>query len=157
MAAPLYTGVTGGAVALAAATAKTILGAKAHANSGLLLKEAFVSFDGVTASAVPVLIEACYCTFATNVPGTNSTSVTPLQLSGRVLAAGFTMGKTWTAGNEPTVLSVGAEILIHPQAGIVYQIPLGDEWDCALGEGFAIRVTAPAIVNVRATMKVSRA
>lgn len=155
MPAPLYSGVTGGAVALTAATAKTILGAKAHANSSLLLKEAFVSFDGVTANAVPVLVEACYCTWATNSPGTNSTSVTPLQVSGRVLTAGFTMGKTWTA--EPTVLTVGAELLVHPQAGVIYQIPLGDEWDCALGEGFAIRVTAPAAVNARGTIKVSRA
>ena len=155
MAAPEYTAVTGGAVALSAATAKTIIGIKAHANSGLLLKEWKVSFDGVTASAIPVLIEGCYCTWATNGPGTNSTSVTPGQINGRVIAAGFTAGKTWTA--EPTALTVLDEILIHPQAGLIYQIPLSSEWDCALAEGFAIRVTAPAIVNVRGTLKVSRA
>ena len=34
--------------------------------------------------------------------------------------------------------------------------PLGTEADTALGEGFVIRCTAPATVNVRATMKVSR-
>lgn len=154
MGAPLYSIVTGGAVALSAATAKTVLGAKAHANSGLLLKEAFVSFDGITAAAVPVLVELVYATFATNAPGTASTSVTPAQLSGRVLTAGFTAGKTWTT--EPTVLTVLKEVLIHPSAGIVYQIPLGDEPDTALGEGLAIRVTAPATVNVRGTMVVSR-
>lgn len=154
MGAPLYSAVTGGAVALSAATAKTILGVKAHANSGLLVKEAFVSFDGVTASAIPALIELCYCTFASNSPGTNSTSVTPAQLSGRVLTAGFTAGKTWTT--EPTTITVLKEILVHPSAGMIYQIPLGDEPDTALGEGLVIRVTAPAVVNVRGTMVVQR-
>jgi hypothetical protein len=155
MSAPIYSCVTGGAVALAAATAKSVLGVKAHANSGLLLKEASICFDGVTASAVPVLIELMYSTWATNgTMGTNNTSVTPVQVSGRVLTAGFTAGKTWTS--EPTVITTIKELLVHPQAGIVYQIPLGDEPDCALGEGFVIRCTAPAIVNVRAQMSVVR-
>lgn len=154
MAAPIYSVVTGGAVALSAATAKSILGAKAHANSGLIVKEATVAFDGVTAGAVPVLVELCYCTFGANAPGTNSTSVTPAQVSGRVLTAGFTAGKTWTT--EPTTITVIHEMLVHPQAGVVYQVPLGDEPDCALGEGFVIRCTAPAAVNVRGTLKVSR-
>jgi hypothetical protein len=157
MPAPLYSGITGGAIALTAATAKTILGAKAHANSGLVLKKVKVGFDGVSPTAVPVLVEVCYCTWATNSPGTNSTSVTPAQKNGRVLTAGFTMGKTWTAGNEPTVLTVLDEILLPAFMGsAMYDIPLGDEYDCALGEGFAIRLTAPAAVNARATMDVSR-
>lgn len=154
MSAPTYNVPTGGAVALAAAAAKTILGVKAHANSGLLLKQGSVFFDGVTAAAVPVLVELCYCTWATNGPGTASTSVTPVQVNGRVLTAGFTAGKAWTT--EPTALTVLEEKLIHPQAGEEYQIPLGDEYDCALAEGFAIRLTAPAIVNARGFLKVQR-
>lgn len=155
MPAPLYSAVTGGAVALGSATAKTILGAKAHANSGLLLKKLKIGFDGVTASAVPVLVEVCYCTWATNGPGTNSTSVTPLQKNGRVLTVGFTAAKTWTA--EPTVLTVLDEMLLPAFMGAaLYDIPLGDEYDSALAEGFAIRCTAPAAVNVRATMDLSR-
>ena len=156
MPAPIYDAVTGGAVALSAATAKTILGWKAHANSGLLLCDYEVSFDGVTASAVPVLVEICYCTWATNAPGTNSTSVTPVQRSGRVLTVGATAGKTWTA--EPTVISVIREKLLTPNGGLVmFNYPLGTEPDCALGEGFAIRCTAPATVNVRGSMGASRA
>jgi len=155
MPAPEYTAITGGAIALTAATAKTILGWKAHANSGLLLLEYQVAFDGVTASAVPVLVEICYCTWATNAPGTNSTSVTPVQTSGRVLTVGATAGKTWST--EPTVLSVMEEKLLTPNGGLlIYNYPLGTEPDCALGEGFALRVTAPAIVNVRATLTVAR-
>jgi len=155
MPAPVYTAVTGGAVALTAATAKTVLGVKAHANSGLLLNSYEVAFDGVSASAVPVLVEVCYCTWGANSPGTNSTSVTVVQELGRVLTAGFTAGKTWTT--EPTTLTVLREKLLTPNGGvIIYDYPLGTEPDCALGEGFALRLTAPANVNVRGTLKVSR-
>lgn len=155
MAAPIYSIVTGGAVALSAATAKSILGVKAHANSGIQVSALRIGFDGVTASAVPVLVELCYCTWATNSPGTNSTSVTPAQKSGRVLTAGFTAGKTWTA--EPTVLTVLDEWLLTPNGGLaLVDIPLGNEYDSALAEGFVLRCTAPATVNVRATMDVSR-
>jgi hypothetical protein len=150
-----YTVVTGGWVALSAATAKSILGVKAHANSGLDLFRYWLAFDGVTASAVPVLVELCYCTFGANPPGTNSTSVTPAQKCGRVLTAGFTAGKTWTA--EPTTITVLDEFALTPNSGTLgYDFPLDTEYDTALGEGLLIRCTAPATVNVRATMEVAR-
>lgn len=146
-----YSAVTGGAVALSAATAKSVLGIKAHANFGLDLKKIRVGFDGVTASAVPVLIELCYSTFGANSPGTNSTSVTPLQVYGRALTVGATAGKTWTT--EPTTLTVLDEWLITPNGGaVLYDWPLGDTPDCALSEGWVLRMTAPAVVNVRAAM-----
>lgn len=155
MPAPTYGCSTEGAVALAAATAKTVIGVKAHANSGLLLKAARVGFDGVTATNVPVLIEIVYATWGANSPGTNSTSTTPQQLMGRPLTAGFTSGKTWTT--EPTTLTVKEDYILTPNGGLViYDIPLGEEYDCALAEGFAIRLTAPAIVNARCWLKVSR-
>lgn len=152
---PRYTIITGGAIALSAATAKSVLGVKAHANSGIQVYKSWIGFDGVTASAIPVLVEFCYCTWATNSPGTASTSVTPLQKSGRVLTAGFTAGKTWTT--EPTVISVIEEYLLTPNSGLVgYDYPLDTECDSALAEGFVLRFTAPAGVNVRATMEVGR-
>lgn len=155
MSAVGYSVTTEGAVALSAATAKSIIGVKAHANSGLQVKGIEVAFDGVTASAVPVLVELCYSTFGANAPGTNSTSTTPRQTYGRSLTAGFTSGKTWTT--EPTTLTVIRELLLSPNGGVlVLQYPLGQEPDCALGEGFVIRCTAPATVNVRATMHVER-
>jgi hypothetical protein len=157
MGAPLYSGITGGATGLTAATARTVIGAKAHANSGLMLEKLKVGFDGITSNAIPVLVEVCYCTFGTNPPGTSSTSVTVAQKSGRPLTAGFTMGKNWTAGNEPTTITVFDECLIPAFMGVLwYDIPLGDEYDTALGEGFAVRFTAPAAVNVRATMDLRR-
>lgn len=155
MSAPEYRAMTGGAVALVAATAKTVLGVKAHANSGLLLKKLRYGFDGVTPANVPVLVELCYCTWATNGPGTNSTSVTPLQANGRVLTAGFTAAKSWSA--EPTALTVLEDLLVTPAGGALwYDFPLSDEWDCALAEGFALRMNAPNAVNARANFAVSR-
>ncbi len=155
MTAPLYLCGTEGAVALTAATAKSILGVKAHANSGLMVEGLRLAFDGVTASAVPVLVELMYSTWATNGPGTNSTSTTPRQRNGRVLTAGFTSGKTWTT--EPTVLTPLEEWLLTPNSGSAWiDIPLGNEYDCALAEGFVVRCTAPAAVNARAGLIVSR-
>ena len=155
MSAVGYSCTTEGAVALSAATAKTIIGAKAHANSGLQLKGYEISFDGVTAADVPVLVEICYATFATNSPGTASTSTTVKQKYGRVLTAGFTAGKTWTT--EPTTLTVFKEFLLAPDKGfIAFQYPLGQEPDSALAEGFVIRCTAPAAVNVRGGLDLER-
>lgn len=150
-----YSVPTGGVVALSAATAKSVLGLKAHANFGLDLKKLRYGFDGVTASNVPVLIEFCYCTWATNSPGTNSTSITPVQEYGRVITPGFTAGKGWTA--EPTVLTVIEEVLMTPNGGqLWYDFPLGDSPDCALSEGWVLRMNAPNAVNARATAKVER-
>lgn len=162
MSRAIYSCVTPSAasVALSAATAKTVLGVKAHANSSLDLLNVTVGFDGVTASAVPAYVELCYCTWATNAPGTNSTTLASpaiTQTVGRVLTAGFTAAHTWTAGNEPTTLTVIDNQVLTPNGGLLkWQFPLGTEPDCALGEGFALRLKAAAAVNVVATMLVAR-
>jgi hypothetical protein len=152
MGAPIYAVSTAADVNFS--TVKSILGVKAHANSGLLLKGAWVEFQGVSATGEPVLVELCYATFATNSPGTNSTSETPIQGSGRVLTAGFTAARAWSS--EPTTLTMLEAHFVHPQAGVIYQIPLGDEYDSELAEGFVIRCTAAAAVDARAGMRVSR-
>lgn len=154
MARSEYRVITGADVALSAATAKSILGVKAGSSFATLLRRCGIFFDGTSASAEPVLLELCYATFATNAPGTNSTTVTPAQTGGRVLTHGFTAARSWSA--EPTVLTVLDELLVHPQMGFVEWKPPGSEWDSALGEGFAIRATAPATVNVRASMLIER-
>ena len=156
MPAPLYN-VNSPAIALTASQTKTHFGIKAHANSGLLLKKLGISFDGVSASMVPPALELCYATFATNAPGTNSTSITPAQGSGRVMTAGFTAGYTWSS--EPTVLTVLENFYLTPNSSTLwYDVPLAEEYDCALGEGFALRFVTPASTNpnVRVFAKVSR-
>lgn len=155
MSAVGYDVTTEAAVALAAGVAKSILGVQAQAAAGLQIKSFELAFDGVTASAVPVFCELCYATFATNPPGTLSTNVTESQLYGRVLTPGFVGAANWST--EPTVLTVRKSWLLTPNAGLVmYQWPLGQEPDSAFNEGFVLRLTAPAVVNCRATMSVER-
>lgn len=150
----IYAHVSEGAVALSAATAKSIIGAKAGSAVGLMATGYEIGFDGVTASAVPVLIEYGYCTWASNAPGTNSTGTTERQKNGRVISADWTGGRNWTT--EPTTITVLSEKLLSPNGGLViYDEPLGKEADSAVSEGFVIRCNAPAAVNVRATQQVA--
>lgn len=149
-----YSVTTEGPVALSSGVAKTILGIKSGAttaNFGVDWLKYRIGFDGVTASAVPVLVQLCAATFATNAPGTNSTSVTVQVAGGRLAATGFTAAKNWTT--EPTVLGVIDAFPLTPNGGtIMYDWPLGTSPDSPLGEGFVIRCTAPAAVNVHAAM-----
>lgn len=148
-----YTVVTGGAVSLAASTTKSVLGIKSGASFGIDLKKIWWGFTGVTASEAPVTCELCYCTWATNSPGTNSTTLTgsPAQAYGRVITHGITAAKNWTS--EPTALTVLGEVPLTPNGGLVlYDSPLGDTPDSAASEGFVLRFTAAATVTVRATM-----
>lgn len=148
MATTAYKAGTEGAVALAAATAKSVWGVSGTSGFGVDLQKLRIGFDGVTASAVPVLVELCYATFATNAPGTNSTSATVTQTLGRTITPGFTAAKNWTT--EPTVLTVLDDWLLTPAGGLVlYDWPLGTSPDSAVSQGFVVRCTAPAIVNVR--------
>lgn len=150
-----YTASTGTAVALSAATAKSVIGVAGAATFGCDLKKFRIGFDGVTASAVPVLVELCYATFATNGPGTNSTSLTVVQTYGRAITAGFTAARNWTV--EPTVLTPIDNWTLTPNGGLViYDIPLGDTPDSAVSEGFVLRCTAPAGVNVQAALAFER-
>lgn len=155
MATTGYSAVTQADVALSAATAKSILGVSAPAQFGASIQGFQVSFNGVTASAVPVLVELCTASFATNGPGTNSTSATVRQERGRTITAGFTAAYNWTT--EPTTLVVVENFLITPNAGsLLYDYPLEREPDNDVSTGFVLRLTAPATVSARATLKFGR-
>lgn len=146
-----YTAPGGGAVALSAGVAKSVIGVLAPATFGCDLKKFRIGFDGITSTAVPVLVELCYATFATNPPGTASTSITVQQVYGRTITAGFTAARGWTT--EPTVLTPIDEWLLTPTGGLnIYDVPLGDTPDSAVSNGFVIRCNAPAAVNTRATL-----
>lgn len=141
--------------------AKSIVGVSATANFGCVLKKYRIGFDGVTASAVPVYVEICNCTFATNNPATGgavNTVETLWQIYGKGITGGFTVARAWTAGNEPTVVSPMDSFLLTPNGGtVIYDYPLGDCPDVGVSNGFLIRCTAPAAVNVRGTLIFERA
>ncbi len=150
-----YSATTQADVALAAATAKSVIGVTAPATFGIDLTKFRIGFAGITAGAVPGLIELCAATFATNAPGTNSTSATVQQDYGRAITAGFTAAYNWTT--EPTVLTVIDSWLLTPTGGLViYDYPLGTSPDNAVSTGFVLRCTFAAIVNLRATLHFER-
>lgn len=151
-----YTVPTGAGVALVAGVAKTVIGVKGHANFGLDLIKVRYGFDGIVASERAVLIQLCYASWASNSPGTASTSITPVQGYGRTITPGFTAGRDWTT--EPTNLTVLEEETLTPNAGVLwYDFPLGTTYDSNVLEGFVLRMTAPAVVNnVRASLLVER-
>jgi hypothetical protein len=145
-----YSAEVGAAVALVAATAKTILSVIAPATFGVDLRGIRVSFDGVTASAVPVVVELV--TFTTD--GTGSAG-TVAQSSGRTITAGFTTKYNYSV--EPTTATLIDRYTLTPNGGtLIYDYPADRTPDCAVSNLFAIRCTAPAAVNVNAAMLFER-
>lgn len=147
-----YSIQTGAAVALSAATPKTVLAVLAPAQFGVDLVGYEISFDGVTASNAPVLIEICQLTAASNsTPGTGNTTGTVNQVAGRTITAGFT--GFYNCTSEPTVLTPIDSFTITPNGGTIvrdYQAP--NTPDTPVSQGIALRLTAPAAVNARATL-----
>lgn len=129
---------TEGEVAPAAAgTPKTFLNVIAAANRRFMITELGIGFVGVTAAAKPVLVELVSSTQAT--AGTSS-AVTPRAIVvSNASTVQSTAAKTYTV--EPTVLTPVREWLVHPQAPLVVQFPLGREAISAIAGGLALRVT----------------
>lgn len=137
-------------IALSAATAKTVVSAICAANSPLRVTELGVSFDGVSGTAEPVVVELCSSTQAG--AGTPGSSPTPLQVSGATRTVQGAGALNYSA--EPTVLTVIKTWLIHPQTGFVIQFPLGREpQQNTTADALCIRCTAPATVNCRAYLE----
>jgi hypothetical protein len=67
----------------------------------------------------------------------------------------MTAAKTWTT--EPTVLSVLQERFVPAYGGVFeWEYTFGRTNDADVNQGFVIRCTAPATVNVRAGIDVER-
>ncbi len=140
-----YSAATGAAVATGTAL-KTIMSVIAPAQFGVDLKKIHMGFDGVTASAVPILVEL----WSATTDGTG-TSGTVNQVYGRSITAGFTTKYNYTA--EPTTLTLLDSWTLTPNGGtLFYDWPLGDTPDCAVSNLMCLRTTAAATVNCRATM-----
>lgn len=152
-------GLNSSAAVALSTTAKSILGIRAGASFALQLKHYEVGFNGTDATAGPVYVEVCECTFATNsIPGTNNTNENAniRQHYGRQLTNGMTAMSNWTS--EPTVLAVLDDFWLDPAKGLImYDYLLGQEPDTPLNEGFVLRMTAATgTPSVRASLKVER-
>lgn len=128
----------------------------APAGHGLSLVEIGISFDGVTASAVPVLVEICT---QTGTAGTGAASPpAAAQVRGRVTTGQApTVAHNFTA--EPGTPLVVRQWYVSPNGGtFIYPVPLGREIECdASGgtiKGISIRTTPAAAVNTVCYMEV---
>lgn len=136
-------------VALAAGVAKTVVGVKAAANVALKVLEAAVSQDGAVSSNAPVVVDFGRCTFATNGPGTNSTSITlgnTKRDPGRAETIQATAAYGWST--EPTVVTPQHSKDIGQYNGLYHYInPFASPHIVPGGQGFVIRGNSPNNVN----------
>lgn len=135
-------------VALTAATAKTVMAVTGVANKLVRLIAFDISFDGVTAGNEGVVVELCQNTQAG--AGTN-TDRTPIQIRGQTRTADGDIKENYTA--EPTVLTPIKTYIVHPQTGISPVFSLSKEPVQIGASGFAIRCTAPNVVNCRVSVE----
>lgn len=133
-------------VALAAGVPKTVLSVFGTAATTLALKRIRISFDSVTATDVPAVVEVGFTTAL----GTR-TAFTPVQHSGSTLSSVASGGYNHTA--EPTYQRVFEATHVPVNNGLMeWWYPLGEEPQCDPSQGFAIRVTAASAANCLASI-----
>lgn len=142
---------TGGAFAVTSG-AKTLINLVAGSTNPPILTEFSCSFDGVSSSAVPVLVELCTSTQAT--AGTAGSIGTLKQVRGTPAWAPIT-APAGQYSAEPTVLTPVSQWFVPAYMGMAdWAMPLGREIQGIVTastdlKGIAIRVSAPAAVNAR--------
>lgn len=133
-------------VAMVAATAKSVVAVLGSSADSINLLRVKVSFDGVTPTAIPALVEIGVISALGTV-----TSFTPVQHSGVVLASAASAG--YNATVEPTYVRIIDTFYVPVYMGLYEAwVPLGEEAIAIASQGFAIRVTAPATVNCHASV-----
>jgi hypothetical protein len=138
---------TEGEVALAAATAKTVLQIVAGANHRVHLDLLKVTLKGIVPTDAPVLVEILRQTTA----GT-MTAITPKKVNDADNEALVVTGaKNATA--EPTSGDVIDEFLIHPQGGYAEVKPFNKPVPIIGGGRIGIRITAPQANTARVSVE----
>lgn len=125
---------------------KTLIQLLAATNVAVRLMEVGIGFHGTTNTNEPVLVQLNRQSTA----GT-MTSLTPLKLGSRSETLQTTAQHTATA--EPTAGNIVTDWTIHPQTGLVYQQPKGDEIEIPGAGRLGLAVTAANNVNADAYMK----
>lgn len=135
------------AVALVASTVKTVVGVLGGANDTLGLKRIRVSFNSVTATDIPALVEVGITTTA----GTVGTAFTPVQITGSTLASSAAAGYNHSA--EPTYSRIFDSTYVPVNNGLMeWWYPLGEEPQCDPSQGIGLRITSPSAVSVLASI-----
>jgi hypothetical protein len=138
---------TSGEIAAAVGAFKTVLQLVAPSGIIVAVQECLLSFDGVSNTGEPVQWELLRQTTAGTMTARN-----PLKTKDTSTAVQATGQENATA--EPTAGDILACGHLHPQAGMLYPLPLPDgELELAGGGRLGLRINAPAAVNCRATIK----
>ena len=133
-------------VALAAATAKSVVGVLGAAGDTINLLRVKLAFSSATATDAPATVEVGIISAL----GT-MTAFTPVQSSGIVVASSASAG--YNATVEPTYVRVIDSFYVPVFMGLYEAwIPLGEEPTAAASQGFAIRVTSPAAATCLASI-----
>lgn len=144
---------TEGEIALTAATARTVLQIASPANIGVAVRGLAVSFDGISGSAEPGLVELIV---QTAVLGGTPAAGTAAKDDDRVGTTVQSLGKKWASGTtEPTDAGAAAskrDWHVHPQTGVEFRWWLDEEIVIAGGSWIGVRINMPAAVNCRARL-----
>ena len=146
MAAFLGVVQTPSAVALVAATTKTVLQITGVANHRVKVLRWGIFFDGTSVTQQPVVVRIIRQTTA----GT-MTNQAPDKVDASITDTLLTTGQV-NATVEPTAGVIMEQIEIHPQQGFAMVYPLGQEIIMAGAGRIGIDATAPAGVNCKAYM-----
>jgi hypothetical protein len=141
----IFSATNEGEEALAAATAETVIALIGSTAVKGKLVEFGISFDGISATAEPVIVRMV----RTTADDGTSSAATEVQFSDPDNPTPNCAAKH-SYSVEPTKASQAmATWHVHPQAGFIIQWPLGREpgLDNTTSNGIAFEVTAPAIVN----------
>jgi len=120
----------------------------------MVANELSVTFNGVTATAVPVIVRLVRTTVAPVGGGTITQAATPLDSSAPGSLCTAYMPTTASPGvyatTAPTVGVILRTWYVPPTSGIVVQLPLGQEpaFPATAGAGLGVQCVAPAIVAV---------
>lgn len=132
------------AMALTAATAKSVMEIKTPSTTGVMIVKWWVEFDGVTATNPAVKVEVGRFSSAV----TTNSAFTPalVDYGENGLASQCTVGTNASSEGAGT-FSVGEVHRIPPTSGLVVQDPLGLYWQVGASGFWRIRLTAAQAVN----------
>lgn len=125
-----------GEVSLSAGVAKTPISVIAAANHRVKVKGVEVFFKGTSATDTPVKIT--FARFTSDGTGTAGNLYPNDENAGETVQ---TTGKT-NYSAEPTLANVLKVWDVHPQTGLIYSFPLGDELVVKGGNKLALTCTA---------------
>ena len=138
--------VNSGAIALAAATAKTVVELLTPAGVSADVVQVSVTFDASTAGA-GIVVELCRGAAT----GTG-TAQTPARYNDAAQMIAPSTAAKVNDTVEPATLTVIESYFVPNTAGLFWQLPLGRELVIAPATLLSLRVTSAVVVNVRANV-----